>query len=302
MISVHALPSLRDALQRRRPLTCAHRGGMARAPENTIAALRRAVAAGVDVVEVDVQLTADGHVVVLHDHELSRTTNGVGRTDEVALEGIRRLDAGSWFSPRFRGERVPTLDEVLEWAKGKVYLQIELKVYDNRTELLCQRVLDRLRIQCMKDQVMLISYDHHALRLCKEAEPDILTGAICQARLIDPVGVVRSVAADALCVDFQHLRRSEVELLHQAGIAVHSLAPSAEAVWRLALWGVDIVQSDDPVLFAILAHRTCQLTPCCSAWLPCGRSSSSLSPLGVTLVRYPRDGRLSIARSSSRRW
>lgn len=103
------LPSLAWALERQRPLTCAHRGGRARAPENTLSAFREAVAAGVDMVELDVQLTADGEVVVFHDADLRRTTNGKGRVAEARWDEVRQLDAGAWFGGRFRGERVPTL-------------------------------------------------------------------------------------------------------------------------------------------------------------------------------------------------
>lgn len=229
---------------------------MARAPENTLSAFRRALAAGVDMVELDVQLTGDDEVVVLHDPDLRRTTDGTGRVREARLEEVRRLDAGSWFGARFRGERVPTLAEVLEWARGRVYLQIELKPYGDRAESLCERVVELIRRRNMQDQVMLLSFDHHVLRRCKETAPDIVTGAICQARLIDPVGVVRLAEADALCVDFEHLQPGEVEALHRARIAVHSFAPTPAALRDLATWGVDIIQSDDPeALGALTAGR-----------------------------------------------
>lgn len=226
---------------------------MARAPENTLSAFQRALAAGVDMVELDVQLTSDGEVVVMHDPDLRRTTDGSGTVREASLEEVRRLDAGSWFGAQFRGERVPTLAEVLDWARGRVYLQIELKPYGARADVLCERVVQLIRERKMQDQVMLLSFDHHVLRWCKQMAPDIITGAICQARLIDPVGVVRMAAADALCVDFEHLRPEEVEALHRAQIAVHSFAPTSDALRDLASWGVDIVQSDDPEALGALA-------------------------------------------------
>ncbi|WP_051009233.1 glycerophosphodiester phosphodiesterase [Thermaerobacter subterraneus] len=246
------LPALHQALERQRPLTCAHRGGRARAPENTLSAFRQAVAAGVDMVELDVQLTADGEVVVLHDAELGRTTNGTGRVRDRRWDELSRLDAGAWFGARYRGERVPTLAEVLDWARGRVYLQIELKPYGADATLLCERVVELVRQRDMQDQVMLLSFDHHVLRWCKEMAPDILTGAICQARLIDPVGVVRSAGADVLCVDAEHLAPREVDLLHRARIAVHSFGSNPGTLRELAGWGVDIVQSDDPLALSEL--------------------------------------------------
>lgn len=224
------------------PIAAAARGP----PENTLSAFREAVAAGVDMVELDVQLTADGEVVVFHDADLRRTTNGKGRVAEARWDEVRQLDAGAWFGGRFRGERVPTLAEVLHWARGRVYLQIELKPYGRDAAALCERVVELVRQRDMHDQVMLLSFDHYVLRWCKEVAPDIMTGAICQARLIDPVAVARSAGADVFCVDAEHLAPEEVYLLHRAQIAVHSFGESRAVLRELAGWGVDILQSDDP--------------------------------------------------------
>ncbi|NLJ85355.1 MAG: glycerophosphodiester phosphodiesterase family protein [Firmicutes bacterium] len=82
---------------------------------------------GADLLELDAQLTKDGHVVVLHDYTLDRTTNGSGPIGEKTLKEVRTLDAGSWFGPEFAGEKIPTFEEVVEWAKGKIRLNVELK-------------------------------------------------------------------------------------------------------------------------------------------------------------------------------
>ena len=110
-----------------RPVIFAHRGASALAPENTIAAFDLALEHHADAVELDVQLTADGHLVVIHDKSVARTTGGVGNVNTMHLEEIKALDAGSSFDARFRGEPVPTLEEVFERYGGKLYINVELK-------------------------------------------------------------------------------------------------------------------------------------------------------------------------------
>jgi glycerophosphoryl diester phosphodiesterase len=132
-----AAPSTPDSPAPGRPLTIAHRGASAAAPENTLAAVRRAVADGADAVEIDVQRTRDGALVVLHDATLERTTNvrelfperGPWAVADFDLAEVRRLDAGSWRSPEHAGEQVPTLREVTDLLRGTgVGLQLELKL------------------------------------------------------------------------------------------------------------------------------------------------------------------------------
>src|SRR5262245_38563325 len=103
-----------------RPRVFGHRGAMGYAPENTFASFERAV-------EIDVHLTADGEVVVIHDHDLSRTTDGEGIVGEKTLAQLKSLDAGKWFGDELLGQRIPTLGEVLEWAQGRCVLDVEIK-------------------------------------------------------------------------------------------------------------------------------------------------------------------------------
>lgn len=104
-----------------------HRGTVHLAPENTLAAFRKAIELGVDLVEIDVRETRDGHLIIMHDATVDRTTNGKGRVTDLTLEEIKRLDAGSWFSPKFAGEPVPTLDEALSLMKGRALPDIDFK-------------------------------------------------------------------------------------------------------------------------------------------------------------------------------
>lgn len=107
--------------------TVAHRGGSAECPENTLAGIRRAIESGATAVEVDVRTTKDGHLVLLHDATLDRTTNGTGPVSDMTFDALRALDAGSWFDARFHSERVPTLGEVLALCRGKIDVLLDLK-------------------------------------------------------------------------------------------------------------------------------------------------------------------------------
>lgn len=105
----------------------AHRGSSLDRPENTLASFRRAIEAGATTVEVDVRTTRDGHLVVLHDATLDRTTTGSGRVRDLTLDEVRQFDAGRWFDPKYAGERVPTLKEILILCDGQVEVLLDLK-------------------------------------------------------------------------------------------------------------------------------------------------------------------------------
>ena len=108
-------------------LNIAHRGASAYAPENTFSTFDKALALGINHIELDVHFNSDRHVVVIHDDTVNRTTNGSGRVASQTLAQLRALDAGSWFGPQYSEERIPSLDEVLERYKGKAHFHIEIK-------------------------------------------------------------------------------------------------------------------------------------------------------------------------------
>src|SRR3989475_11639631 len=109
-------------------LVIAHRGASGNAPENTLAAFKKAVALGAAFIETDLQLSRDAHFVAIHDATVNRTTNGQGAVHDMKLAELRRLDAGSWFGSEFTGERVPTLEEILEFSKkNDVVFYLEIK-------------------------------------------------------------------------------------------------------------------------------------------------------------------------------
>ena len=148
----------------------AHRGasGRGHAPENTLAAFRKAIQLGVDAVECDVHCTKDGHVVIIHDNNLKRTTNMDGIIAEMTLKEVKKADAGSWFEPGFAGETIPTLRELLELmnSEGKIITVVEIK-----QENIADKVIKDIEDARSVGKVVLISFHASALRCAKNQPP-----------------------------------------------------------------------------------------------------------------------------------
>src|SRR5215213_10951386 len=141
-----------------RPRVFGHRGAMGHAPENTFASFELALTLGVDAIELDVHLSADDQVVVIHDDDLSRTTDGQGVVRDRTLAELQRLDAGARFDAQYAGQRIPTLDEVLAWARGRCVLDIEIKGGPDPYPGIEQRVVDLIRRHVMTEQAIVISF------------------------------------------------------------------------------------------------------------------------------------------------
>ena len=236
-----------------RTLGVAHRGASRYAPENTLAAFRLAFEHGVPAVECDVRRTQDGHLVVIHDPAVDRTTDGRGAVGSLTLESLRRLDAGRWFGPEFAGERIPLLQEVLEAVRGRALIKIEIKNDPVTSEGIEQQVAGVIRGYSMEDEVLVMSFDHRIIRELRSAAPRIATGILYEARLVDPVAAARAAAADALCVDWGYLDRGLVDIAHRAGLGVFVWTVDDEqAIRRCRDLGVDGITSNDTRLIARL--------------------------------------------------
>ncbi|MGE4580135.1 MAG: glycerophosphodiester phosphodiesterase [Desulfuromonadales bacterium] len=158
-------------------LVWAHRGASSQAPENTMAAFLAAEAAGASGIELDVHLSRDGVAVVIHDETLERTTNGQGPVSRRTYQEIRALDAGSWFGPAFRGEGVPSLEEVMAWAGGRLRLNIEIKAAEAGLA-----VLD-LQERYPDVNVLLSSFNHRLLAKIHRMDPELALGYLVEVPL-----------------------------------------------------------------------------------------------------------------------
>lgn len=260
------------------PFIGAHRGGGHYAPENTLAGFALGARLGADLLELDVQMTADGAVVVIHDATVDRTTNGSGLVRDFTLAALRRLDAGSWFNAAYparadagyAGLPVPTLAEVLAWGQEhSAAFSIELKHGPVFYAGLEEAVIELVRAAGLAGRVQLMSFDHHAVLRAKSIAPEIATGAIWSGRLIDPVAVARAAQADIANQSAALLTREAVAEAHAAGLAVQCLANDPALAAQVAAMGVDILDTDYPDLIRA-ACRGRLLAP----WAAAGREAS----------------------------
>ena len=155
----------------------AHRGSQRRAPENTMASFRAALEDGAKIFELDVSETSDLRSVVHHDDTLDRTTNGSGKVSDHTFEEVRKLDAGSWFGPQFAGEKVPSLEEVLSWAKDKIHVDVEIKKHAATPEY-ADRLLEIIEEQGMAEQVTVTSFNAEFIENLERQKPGLDTGLL----------------------------------------------------------------------------------------------------------------------------
>jgi glycerophosphoryl diester phosphodiesterase len=234
-----------------------HRGALASAPENTLPSFEEGLRQGADVLELDIHRSRDGELVVIHDFTVDRTTDGTGYVKDLTVAELKRLDAGCRFSPARKDARIPLLREVLEWAKGRVWLAIEIKSDWISYEGIETALVDRLHTAAMEDQVMVISFDHGCIKRVKELDQNIATGMLYAARLVDPVAVAKSTRADALRPRWPFATAAEIRAAHEAGLAYSPWGPNDRAIWRqLVEMGVDTLSADRPAdLRAVLGPR-----------------------------------------------
>lgn len=228
------------------PYVIGHRGASGYAPENTMVSFERALALRADAIECDVHPTKDGRLVVIHDETLERTTNGTGLVAEHTLEELLQLDAGAWFDPSFAGTRLPVFQDLLAWAKGRTKVVVELKLGPIYYPGFERMVIAELEQAGMRNEVLVISFDHPTIKSLKELAPDIAAGVVYAGRPIDPVGMARAAHADALLPHWSMLTREDVVAAKEAGLFI---APwgGPEQEYRLILpLGVDAVGADFP--------------------------------------------------------
>jgi glycerophosphoryl diester phosphodiesterase len=218
---------------------CGHRGHSSGAPENTLAALRAAKAAGATTAEIDVVLTQDDQIVLAHDLILDRTTNGKGLIGGMTAAEIAALDAGSWFGPEFAGEPMPSLPEVLDFAKAEsLGLVVEIKERF-RVDRLVECLATLLEATGARDEVLLISFDHVDLRRAKERIPRLRTEGIIHCRHADPIAVARAGRLDSLSIELDRFHPDDARVLHGAGIAIRCHLPPPAEIALGQRYGID---------------------------------------------------------------
>ena len=244
-----------------RPLIFAHRGASAHAPENTLAAFELALEQGAHGIELDVKLSADGEAVVIHDPTVERTTNGKGKVSELDLASLRKLDAGSLFSEKFKGEKIPTLIEVFETIGKRAIINVELTNYTTRRDGLAEEVCELVKQFGLQENVLFSSFLPSNLIRTRNLLPDTPRGILA---LGGWKGWWFRSFGFAFW-DYQAMHPNLLDVTPRQVARVHRLkrkinvwtVNAAEDMRRLFKWNVDGIITDDPKLAVeILSEET----------------------------------------------
>ncbi len=235
----------------------AHRGDSAHAPENTLSALRRAIELKAEIAEIDVQETKDGVVMVLHDKDLLRVA-GVSRgLWELTFDEARELDVGSWFSPEFEGEQLPTLEEALDLVRGRIRLIVELK-YNGHDQRLAERTVEVIRKMGMQDQCVISSLNYQGLQEVKACDSRLQTLYILFTRL----GNVGSLNADGFALQAAQVTPGFLRGVHAKDKpACVWTVDDPDAMENFIEMGADYLYTNDPAELMALLKRRAEMTP-----------------------------------------
>jgi glycerophosphoryl diester phosphodiesterase len=226
-------------------IVTAHRGASSVAPENTISAMAAAVEAGADYAELDVRLASDGQVVLMHDGTIDRTTNGTGDLWDYSLAALRELEAGAWFSEEFAGEPIPTLEEVIRFARGRLKLNIEIKT-SREEPTIAAAVVEIIRSEECGDACIITSFSRDVVEEVKRIAPEIRTGFIFGGDYPDDVfdGDWEILSCHHEVVDSTFVARAI-----EGGKSVHVwTVDERDLMLRLIALGVDGIISNRPAL------------------------------------------------------
>jgi len=230
------------------PLVIGHRGASADAPENTIAAFELALEQGADGIELDIHLSSDEQPVVIHDFTLERTTDGAGPVSERSVRELKRLDAGGWRERRFRGQRVQTLQEVLERFRDRARFWIELKAGSVLYPGIEERVVSMIEIYDVVDRVLVQSFDHRAIAHVRTLNREIPVGALLAQAPLDGA-LLRPGAASAICPGADLLTEELLGEIRRAELDCYVWTVNEPAQMdRLVEWGVSGIITDRPGL------------------------------------------------------
>lgn len=234
-----------------RPLIIAHRGASAHAPENTLPAFHLALAHGADGIELDVMLSKDQKLIVIHDATLQRTTNGSGKVPDHTADELRKLDAGLWYNDAFQNTQLPLLDEVYEQLGGKFIINVELKNYHSPRDPLPEIALALTKKYQLLDSVIFSSFNARNLTRLKKLEPLAKTGLLCLPGLMGALyrgRFGRLFQYDALHPYHKDTKDSLVRVARQYGKQVNVwTVDEKDDILEMQAVGVDAIITDDPL-------------------------------------------------------
>lgn len=228
----------------------AHRGFSGIAPENTLAAVKKAAELGVNFIEIDIHQTLDKKLVVIHDNTVDRTTNGKGKVNSYTLEELKRLDAGSWKSEIYKNERIPTLEEFIEAVNGRARLLIEVKDEFNEYEGIEEEAVKILKKYGADKYTILQSFDDHSLYKLQALNSGIELHKLLEYDISDLFEKIHSGVykfVKAINIDFELLSRETVQKIHEEGFSAYTWTVNAEEdIRKVISYGVNGIISNYP--------------------------------------------------------
>lgn len=230
----------------------AHRGATGYAPENTIAAFDKGVEMKADYIEIDVQRSKDGELVIIHDTTVDRTTEGTGRVKDLTFEQLRSLDAGSWKGEEFKGEKIPTFDEILDTYHGKVGILIELKapeLYPGIEAQVAQELIERNLDKPQNEKIIIQSFNFESMKITNSLLPKVPIGVLTSNRAHTTEQALKEFAtyADYFNPSYGIVSKELVDQVHSLGMKIQSwTVRSQEAADFLLEMNVDGIITDYP--------------------------------------------------------
>lgn len=234
-----------------KPVVFAHRGASKYAPENTLASFQKALEMGAQALELDVTLTRDGEVVVIHDDAVDRTSNGQGRVDQLTLAQIKKFDAGSWFAEEFKGEKIPTLKEVLALVGEKALINIELKNAGKRNIELVQETVNLVKEMKNQETIIFSSFIPHNIRTVRDALPECPAGLLTLPGFAGRVemGLLGGISPDLIHPHYSNVTEKFIRRQHRRYRRVHTYTVNDPQLMRkLIRWQLDGFFCDDLLL------------------------------------------------------
>lgn len=239
---------------RKRPLIVAHRGASGEAPENTISSFSLALQQGADAVEFDIHQTADGKLIVMHDESLERTTNGQGMILETKLSELKGLDAGAWYSPKFKGEKIPLLEEAIGFVASRGFALVEVKhgsdIYPDIENNIAALMSSAPQ---WKRKTVFISFDPFILTRLREIDTDLNTGLLTADPPDEYIDVAQESNIQCFLPRWERLKEDSVHILHEHGYSVHPwVMDRKEDVEKVLTMKPDSVSSNYPGMLSKL--------------------------------------------------
>jgi glycerophosphoryl diester phosphodiesterase len=228
-------------------LVIAHRGAKGEAPENTLAAFRLGLEQGCDAIELDIHLSKDGEIIVIHDFTIDRTTNMKGVVNELTLLQLKQADAGCWFNSRFEGERIPTLEEVFDLVPPEVMINVEIK--DSYDRMLEPTLVELMKRKNRVHNVVVSSFDHKSLMFLKLLLPEVKIGLLYEINPGSHVNLATGLGVPVFSLhpNFKRINREDIrEALHK-GIEVFPYTINDTSKMRQAIeYGASGIITDFP--------------------------------------------------------